>query len=740
MAEYETALIPPEGDKNVGKRVYQVLGAVISDKIALGLPEMYNRNYKLVRNRHWKQASSKDVPLSSANLIHTHVMRSVNTLTDNNPTFDVSAKFSIDDGEGKDIAQDLQRIADDWWIDAEQQSIFEASVNNGEMYYICVEKCVFNAEKAGGLGEVETRVVDPMFFGWYPVKLTNLNELQGREALVEFWIDSCRSLRKKYPKFADKIKPDVDVIKELGDERRDLNSNEGKKVNNLLLVVQSVVRAVGNYFKGAQDINDIDSEETVVCEMWVHDDSTVEEKDESGKVIGTKPKYTGGIRYILICSGGEVVLEDKDNPNINKNLPEDQQRQTYLWDRFPYGAANSITDTSNAWGRGDIEQIDKLTMELNKSISQFILEKDKRARTKLINPLDSGVDNAQFAQYPSIIRPNSAQAAAGIKYLEVPQSTGDIEKGIEMLKSLIVLIAGTFDVDQAQTQNGVIAFKAIAALLERDATMKRGKIRNYSHLLRERGRMFVSHVQNFYTENRWVTYKDNDGKRQSKEFKGSDMARPVNLTVANGSTLPISRVQQREESASMFKMNAIDRQEFLERMEVTNRDAIIKRMEAGPLGQVFELLSQVGIPPEIMEYLKSIVEADPKKLEKALASGEFPMFPEIMQELIQQNGVQEPPPKPEVQEVEAKVAKLQAETRLIEEKTVTETVNQEVAIAGAEFDDQQLKIKRAETVHNMESDAHTHDREDIKTGAALVSAQDNKPGFNDKGTKSDNKK
>jgi hypothetical protein len=39
----------------------------------------------------------------------------------------------------------------------------------------------------------------------------------------------------------------------------------------------------------------------------------------------------------------------------------------------------------------------------------------------------------------------------------------------------------------------------------------------------------------------------------------------------------------------------------------------------------------------------------------------------------------------------------------------------------------------------MESETHAHDREDIKTGMELVSAQENQPGFNDKGTKSDNK-
>lgn len=729
----DTALIPPKGDKNVGKRVYQVLGAVIADKISLGLPDTYNRNYKLRRNRHWKQKTSAQVPLISANLIYTHIQRSTNTLTDNNPAFNVSSRFAMDDeGQAKNMAMDLQRIADDWWQDTEQQAKFEKSVINGEMYAIAIEKVVFNEKKAGGLGEAETRIVDPMFFGWYPVKLTDLDELQGREAVLEFWVDSCRNLKKKYPQFADKIKSDTDIIKEMGDERREIaGGSNSPKANNLLLVVQSVIKQVTSYFRASQDITDIDNEETVVCEMWVRDDET---------------KYTGGIRYLLVCSGGEVVLEDKDNPNISPTLPEEQARQTYLFDRFPYGAANSVTDTSNAWGISDIEQIDQLNQELNKSLSQLTLEKDKSARKKLINPLDSGVENSEFTSYPAIIRPNNALVAAGIKYLENPPPSVDIEKSIQLFKELILLIAGTFDLDQAQTQSNVIAYKAIAALLERAATMMRGKIRNYSHLLRERGRMFISHVQNFYTEDRWLSFKDEQGLPSGKMFKGSDMARPVNLTVVNGSTLPISRIQSREESVGLFDKQAIDQEELLERLEYPNRDKIIKRMQAGPLGSMFDQLGKVGMPPEILEYIKGIAEADPKKLQKALESGEYPTFDKVMTQLIQENmpeaeaaAAQPAPVDPEMIKAQAQAQKLEAETALTMAKTQTEAVNQEVALAGVQFDEAAMKIKRAETVHNMESNIKDHNKEDTKVAADMVSNLTNKPGWNEKGIQSNNK-
>lgn len=760
-------LIPPEGDKHVGERVFQVLSAVLSDKQTLGLHDLWKKNYRLRRNKHWK-TDNASVPLISVNLIFTHTQRNINTLTDNNPIFNVICKAEGDAGDLRTKAEDIQRVADDWWQDNEQQTKLESSVTNGEFCGICIEEIAFNADLAGGLGDVETRIVDPMNFGWYPPKMADLQDLQKKEAVVEYYVESCRVLRQKYPKLADKIKPDTDILEELNDDRREINaqSDKGSRGNNLLLIVQSVVRAVGKLFKSAS-LSDIDNEETVVCKCWVRDKSIINDgdpiEDEEGNVVqNTKQKYTGGIRYILACSGGQVVLEDKDNPNINPNIDPELARQTYLYDKFPYIAANSIIDPVNAWGITDIEDIDKLNMELNKALSQMVLEKDQGARKKLINPLDSGVENHQLTSYPSIIRPSNTTVAAGIKYLEFPQNTQDIEKCIDIFKQLFLLVAGTFDLDQAQTKTNQLAYKAIAALLERAATMMRGKIRNYSKLVRERGRMYVSHVQNFYTEDRWVSYREKDGTAATKRIKGTDFAGPVNLTVVTGSTLPVSRVQQREEALALFTSNAIDQTELLDKLEWGNRSEVVKRMQAGPLGAAFEKLEQTGIPPELMQYIKSVAEADPKKLTAAMEKGEFPMFDQVMQEMILANMPQaqeaiaaQQPPDPEAMKLEAETRKLEAAAALDSARAATEAVKQETMLAGITFDEDQMKLERAEAVHKMGENIKADAREEAKMAnditkgirgevredkkLEIVSTQKNKPGFNDKGIRSDNK-
>lgn len=744
-------LIPPEGDPKVGQEVFRILSLIIADKVKMGLHERWFRNYQLRRNQHWKANSPQGVPLVSANLLFTHIQRTVNTMTDNNPTFNVAIVGQMEEGQ-KDQLMDLQRATEHWWTDQEQQDVLETSCLHGEEYGPAIEKVRFNPDLEYGIGEVEAVTIDPFHFGWYPVKMANARDLQNREAVVHFYPESVRKLKAKYPELAEKIKPDKELLKELHeDDRREIASNTaGKGAGGSTFVsIASAVKELINFMAGTGAEGEDD--DTLICEMWVRDRTTIssDEKDEATGTITkiTKPKYTGEIRYILACSGN-VVLEDKDNPNINPNLSDEEARKTYLYDKFPFSMVNSVKDTSSAWGASDYEQLEWLNMEMNKSLSQFVLEKDRAARKKIINPRDSGVQNHEFTNYTGIINPSSSTTSQGIRWLETPQSSVDYDKAIALFKDLFFLVSGTFELDQAQVKGReVIAYKAIAALLERAATMMRGKIRAYSRLIRERGRMYLSHVMNFYTEERWITYQEN-GITQTKPITGTKMILPAKLTVVSGSTMPISRIQQREEAIELFKGGAIDQQELLEKLDWGNRAEVIKRTQAGPMGALLEKLATTGLPEPFMRYIQGIAEADPKKLQQSLESGEFPTFPEFFQQVMaEMQGVSEDNPEQnaEFQERQAKVRqalaaaeKLMAERDLIIEKTATERLMQQVKAAGVAFDEESLKMQRAKIVADIEAKMKADHWEGVKVGLDFVSAQNNRPGYNERGLKSNN--
>ena len=120
MAKYTgTELFAPKGHEEVGPKVYQIWGEVLSDKLDLGLHAEWVRNKELVRNKHWRNKTDSGVPLVSVNLIHAHVQRTCNTMTDNNPTFNVSKVGDVEQIDPK-YFEDLGHAVDYWWGDQEQ--------------------------------------------------------------------------------------------------------------------------------------------------------------------------------------------------------------------------------------------------------------------------------------------------------------------------------------------------------------------------------------------------------------------------------------------------------------------------------------------------------------------------------------------------------------------------------------------------------------------------------------------
>jgi hypothetical protein len=724
--------VPPEGDEKVGQTIFSYLQASIEDKINLGLHQKWTRDYELRMNKHWRNRNVKNVKLIEANLIYTHIQRTTNTITDNNPTFNVAVPGGEQPGQEKELYFTLQKAAEHWWIDQEQQDMFETSVLNGETYNICIEKVIFNVDLEHGIGEVETVSVDPFNFGWYPVKLRSLRDLQKHPVLLHWEAVPITDLKIQYPQYASQIKPINDIIKDLGDDRREISGEAAGTRGQTQSMFISILSTVKELFQSdaGQTGND---QEDLVCEAWVIDKTTV--TDDLGV---ESPKYPGYIRKIKVCCGGKLVLEDVPNPNINSNLPTEEVQKTYLFDKRPFAAANSVKDTSNAWGMShDVEQLQQLNIEVDKAISQLTYFKDKVARPKLINPKDSGVPDSAFNNDTGIVSPSSGLSGQGIRWMEMPPLPIDIERSVALYKDFFMLIGGTFDLDQAQVQGrDVIAYKAIAALIERAATMMRGKLRSYGGLVRERGRMYLSHVMNFYTEDRWIPI-DEGGTTTYKTFKGTNFIVPAKLTVVTGSTMPISKIQQREEALGLYGKQAIDRSALLERLDWPDRANVTKRMDMGPIAAAIMKLGKVGIPPDILQYIGQIVSMDEKELAKGVETGKVTPFSKVIIDSMAAAKGQPPPQAPaqpeqlaQAQKADAESQKIMADRDLIIEKIVTERVTQQQIIAGIQFDQEQLKIERAKVVNDIEKSSKANE----------IAMSKAKTGYNEKGMKSNNKK
>ncbi len=557
-------LLPGEERPDLaGRKVFALLEEALRDKAGQGLPEKWTRFYRLGRDKAWNAAAAPGLPLASANFLGAHRRRTVNVLTDSHPVFNVSMTGEAASEATEEACRTIERLARHWWNEHEQQAVFERSVINGETYGAAIEKVVFDPDLEYGLGEARTVVVDPFHFAVYP---PDCLDVQDAEAVLHFRPMSLREAARRWPDKAGELQSDATVLSELHDARKEMAA--GGEGRGFLARFGEVVRQLKNAAPSGAPAGDA----LLVCECWA--------KDYAMTPAG--PKYPGFIRRVTVTNGGRLVLEDRGNPSVNPELPLEEAAKTYLFDKFPFVLANSVTDASNIWGASDFEQLESLQREINKCLSQLTYHKDRCARPKIVNPRDSGVHNQAFTNRLGVINPTSMASAQGIRYLEFANNSKDIESVLAIYKELFHQIAGSYDLEQARDQaNPVIAYKAIAMLLEQAATMMRGKIRNYSRLIRERGRMFISHAQNWYTERRWISFSEK-GRQGTVAVIGEALRVPARLAVVSGSTMPSSKAQRREEAIALFSMGAIDRRELLETLDWPGFAEIAARMEGKP--------------------------------------------------------------------------------------------------------------------------------------------------------------
>lgn len=724
-------LLPPEGDPNVGYAAFSILAEIIEDKESHGLIDKWNRAAELTRNKHWKQKSGQP-GLVTANLLFAHRQRTVNMLTDNNPTFNVS-RLGGEADEG--FSDKVLKLAEFWWGDQEQQSVFEKSVGNGEESGACVEKAIFNPDLEMG-GEVEILNVPLFNFGVYPVETTDIRKT---DAIVHYYPMSVREAMRKWPDKADKIRGDADVLKEIGDLRREIAGagfkkggynttyNEGTSSFAMKFPFQfaaNTMRKILNMVGGTEQ-----GDKLLMLEIWVKDYTKVPDGEpfEQDDVVvqAYKSKYSGNIRMVQTCNAGQVVLSDRNNPSINPNIPEEKSINSYLYDKFPFSIAQSITDTVSIFGMSDYEQLEQLNIEVDKTMSQLTTFKDKSSRLKVINPKDSGVPNDHFTNMPGILNPVNAMVGQGIRYMENPPIPAELVNVLDIYQNLFFIIAGSFDFEQAKEGGkDVIAYKAIAALIERASTFLKGKIRNYSKLIRERGRMYISLAQNWYTEERWITY-DDGGETETMPIVGTDLLFPAKISVVSGSTMPRAKVQEREEAIALSQMGKIDDEELFKRLDWPDRKNLIKRMRQGPIGMFLEKLGEIGMPPALIQIMQGISQMDDKALDREMKEGSIPDMRQVLIGVL--SGQQPPNPKLE---------KAQAEVALINAKIQTEQVNQMVALSGVQLDTESIKQNWVKIAAMIKDQDHKQFIDGVNEGYRYNEGS----GGDIKGIKSDNKR
>lgn len=112
--------------------------------------------------------------------------------------------------------------------------------------------------------------------------------------------------------------------------------------------------------------------------------------------------------------------------------------------------------------------------------------------------------------------------------------------------------------------------------------------------------------------------KTEAGVTEVENVTSSQMLIPIHFTVVSGSTMPTSRMQQREEAKELHAQGAIDIRELLIRLDWPDRLEVIKRMEMGVIGATLERMEALGVSPEVMQMVQQIANMDESEYNAAV--------------------------------------------------------------------------------------------------------------------------
>jgi hypothetical protein len=197
-----------------------------------------------------------------------------------------------------------------------------------------------------------------------------------------------------------------------------------------------------------------------------------------------------------------------------------------------------------------------------------------------------------------IIHPTAATAPL-FRYLDPPSGPRDILEFVNFLLVQFDMVSQSPEVAEGRRPKGVSAASAIVALQDKAATLMIPYIRQIDKMIRNRGRMMISMMQNFGTQEKPIKVEEDE-----VTLLGIDLQGEFDYIVESGSSAPITKAGRREQYVQLFQLGAMDLESLLTMLEIPKADQIVERLtEQNTLMGAIDILVQAGLPQDYAAQL-----------------------------------------------------------------------------------------------------------------------------------------
>ena len=598
--DWSLTSLPPSGHPDVAEFAWELFEVALEERVRQGLPERWKANDKLRRGDPGqdKLKNEKKKGFVPVNLYFANVERTLSHLTARDPIAEVVDMSGASEEEETPADLLLTSKLRKWWKNTRQKPKLKTSGLRMEDYGITIEHPYWDYINK----EPNIAVMD--CFSFFPAPGYYENISTDCPYICNAYAEPIEGVESMFG--VEGVEAD-DVYNILGEEReenRQMPMGSNAQSVNYEGDFKVAVNAKG-------EVLSIKEKRALVVQIWIRDyakeeifvktqvgvdETTGDPLIEESKT--KQDKYPGAIRVITITNKGKLLLADKANPNINKELPRDIAKKTHGWNHLPFYKANSYEDTVSIWGFSAAEQTEDLVNKISEIVSRMVAYVLRVMSPPLVVPQGIGITKDMIesrATKPNLVlMPNRIIPQGAIYHLQIPSLPTDFFRVLDLIINFFDRIYAIEDVDRGQTPSKVTAASAIVALQERNAMLMQAKRESIEYLVEQRGGWAISFLQNF-----GIIEESVDVQGELKPFVGLQYAgRSFQYTVESGSMMPRTSLMIQELAQAYYKLGAIDRQALLELTNFPRWKEIIERIGEGQLAQALQILVQAGLPEE----------------------------------------------------------------------------------------------------------------------------------------------
>jgi len=232
------------------------------------------------------------------------------------------------------------------------------------------------------------------------------------------------------------------------------------------------------------------------------------------------------------------------------------------------------------------------------------------ANPPFVADADSGVNPKAMTNRPAVIIYKNR--GSEVRWLTPPQLPAALFELQDLDKKDFDAISGVLDVTQGRRPVGIEAASAISELQEAAQTRIRFKVRLMEASLRQLGKLMMSLVQQFYTEERTIRTQGATSGQPEFVTVNQEQIDPMTQAVTKindvtvgeydieigvGSTLPVNKTRRADQMIELYQLGVVDKRAVLENVGLPPEDyeKILARVEQAEQQQ---MLAAQGMAPE----------------------------------------------------------------------------------------------------------------------------------------------